>query len=140
MFKIVTTPSMMEDAYSIRKQVFVLEQGVPLENEIDQYEAIATHIIGYDENNIPFATGRFRPYDNAVKIERVAIISSHRKSGYGKLLMQFLEEIAKNQGHHSLMLNAQCHAQTFYESLGYKPFGKIFIEENIDHIAMTKSI
>ncbi|MDG0843502.1 GNAT family N-acetyltransferase [Staphylococcus equorum] len=140
MFKIVTTPSMMEDAYSVREQVFVLEQGVPLENEIDQYEAIATHIIGYDKNNIPFATGRFRPYDNGVKIERVAVIVSHRKSGNGKLLMQFLEEIAKNQGHHSLILNAQCHAQAFYESLGYKPFGEIFIEENINHIAMEKSI
>lgn len=140
MFKIVTTPSMMEDAYSVRKQVFVLEQGVPLENEIDQYEAIATHIVGYDENNLPFATGRFRPHDDGVKIERVAIIASHRKSGYGKLLMRFIEDVAKNQGHHSLMLNAQCHAQTFYESLEYDPFGEVFIEENIEHIAMAKSI
>lgn len=140
MFKIVTTPSMMEDAYSVRKQVFVLEQGVPLENEIDQYEAIATHIVGYNENNLPFATGRFRPHDNGVKIERVAIIASHRKSGYGKLLMRFIEDVAKNQGHHSLMLNAQCHAQTFYESLEYHPFGEVFIEENIEHIAMAKSI
>ncbi|MEP9851578.1 GNAT family N-acetyltransferase [Staphylococcus aureus] len=140
MFKVVTTANMMEDAYSIRKQVFVNEQGVPLENEIDQYESIATHIIGYDKNNYPFATGRFRPYNNGVKIERVAIISSHRKYGYGKLLMQFLEEIAKIQGHHTLVLNAQCHAQAFYESLGYKAFGDVFIEENIDHIAMSKII
>ncbi|KRG08943.1 GNAT family N-acetyltransferase [Staphylococcus sp. NAM3COL9] len=140
MFKIVTTPSMMEDAYNVRKQVFVQEQGVPLKNEIDQYEPIATHIVGYDENNLPFATGRFRSFDNGVKIERVAIIASHRKSGYGKLLMRFIEDVAKNQGYHSLILNAQCHAQTFYESLEYNPFGKIFIEENIEHIAMEKLI
>ncbi|PHK49809.1 GNAT family N-acetyltransferase [Staphylococcus edaphicus] len=140
MFNIVNTPTMMEDALQIRKDVFVKEQGVPLENEIDQYEEIATHVIGYDSNHIPFATGRFRPINDGVKIERVAIMPSHRKSGNGQLLMQFLENVAKQQGFHKLSLNAQCHAQRFYESLGYKAIGDTFIEENIEHIAMTKIV
>lgn len=81
MFEIVTTQNMMEEAHNIRKKVFVEEQGVPLENEIDQYETIATHVIGYDQNNVPFATGRLRPIANGVKVERVAILASHRKKG-----------------------------------------------------------
>ncbi|WP_445194262.1 GNAT family N-acetyltransferase [Staphylococcus xylosus] len=140
MFEIVTTQNMMEEAHNIRKKVFVEEQGVPLENEIDQYETIATHVIGYDQNDVPFATGRLRPIANSVKVERVAILASHRNKGYGKLLMGFLETVAINKGDEKLMLNAQCHAQSFYESLGYESFGEIFMEENIEHIAMSKII
>ncbi|PTI75129.1 GNAT family N-acetyltransferase [Staphylococcus succinus] len=140
MFKIATTPKMMEDAYTIRKEVFVHEQGVPLENEIDEHEHIATHVVGYDKKERPFATGRFRPYKDGVKIERVAIIKTHRNTGLGKLLMSFLEEVAINKNYRNLMLNAQYHARPFYESLGYHTMGEIFLEENIEHIAMTKKL
>ena len=140
MFEVVTTSEMLDDAYEIRKAVFVREQGVPVENEIDQFESSATHVIGYDEQHSPFATGRFRPYQNGAKIERVAILPTHRKSGYGKALMLFIEEAAKNRGYQALSLNAQCHAQRFYESLGYKASGDIFLEENIEHILMNKTI
>ncbi|MBO1204569.1 MULTISPECIES: GNAT family N-acetyltransferase [Staphylococcus] len=140
MFKIVNTSDMLNDAYEIRKKVFVLEQGVPLENEIDQFESSSTHVIGYDNLQSPFATGRFRTYKNGAKIERVAILASHRKLGYGKSLMQFIEAAAKEADYHTLTLNAQCHAQHFYETLGYTTFGDVFLEENIEHIVMTKTI
>ena len=65
-FKIVNTSDMLNDAYEIRKKVFVLEQGVPLENEIDQFESSSTHVIGYDNLQSPFATGRFRTYKNYI--------------------------------------------------------------------------
>lgn len=139
-FKIVNTSDMLNDAYEIRKKVFVLEQGVPLENEIDQFESSSTHVIGYDNLQSPFATGRFRTYKNGAKIERVAILASHRKLGYGKSLMQFIEASAKEADYHTLTLNAQCHAQHFYETLGYTTFGDVFLEENIEHIVMTKTI
>jgi len=139
-FKIVNTSDMLNDAYEIRKKVFVLEQGVPLENEIDQFESSSTHVIGYDNLQSPFATGRFRTYKNGAKIERVAILAYHRKLGYGKSLMQFIEAAAKEADYHTLTLNAQCHAQHFYETLGYTTFGDVFLEENIEHIVMTKTI
>lgn len=139
-FKIVNTSDMLNDAYEIRKKVFVLEQGVPLKNEIDQFESSSTHVIGYDNLQSPFATGRFRTYKNGAKIERVAILASHRKLGYGKSLMQFIEAAAKEADYHTLTLNAQCHAQHFYETLGYTTFGDVFLEENIEHIVMTKTI
>ena len=140
MFKIVTTDVEKEDAFNIRKQVFVEEQGVPLANELDDYDAIATHIIGYDDNQQPFATARFRQYDQGVKIERVAILPTSRKSGYGKKLMQFIEASAVQQGYTQLILNAQLHAKLFYASLGYRSVGNIFYEEQIEHIKMVKSI
>lgn len=84
MFTKVIDPEMLEDCFYIRKKVFVEEQGVPEESEIDQYESESIHLIGYD-NGQPVATARIRPInETTVKIERVAVIKSHRGQGMGK--------------------------------------------------------
>ena len=140
MFKKVTTKEELSDAFSIRREVFVHEQGVSIENELDSYEEVATHIVGYAENGAPFAVARFRPYEDAAKVERVAIKSSYRQSGNGRQLMQFVEEVAQKEGYSTLVLNAQCQAEHFYRSLGYEAEGEVFLEENIEHIRMTKHI
>lgn len=140
MFKIVKNSTELEQAFKIRQEVFVTEQGVPLENELDNYEEVATHIIGYDNENMPIATARFRPYDNGVKVERVAVLSNQRKTGTGKSLMLFIQQAAQELGYNELILNAQTQAQHFYERLGYSPIGDVFMEENIEHIKMTKSL
>lgn len=86
MFTKVIDPEMLEDCFYIRKKVFVEEQGVPEESEIDQYESESIHLIGYD-NGQPVATARIRPInETTVKIERVAVIKSHRGQGMGKCL------------------------------------------------------
>lgn len=140
MFKVVENYTELEQAYDIRKKVFVNEQGVPVENELDNYEEVATHIIGYDTDNSPIATARFRPFGEGVKIERVAVIKEQRKSGIGKVLMRFIEQVAQQSGYEKLILNAQIQAQPFYDNLGYSPIGEIFMEENIEHIKMTKPL
>lgn len=137
MFQKVTTNKMLEDAFEVRKKVFVEEQGVPLENELDAHDKTSTHFIGYEENT-PFATGRLRALDDKAKIERVAITKQFRKSGNGKKLMNFIEQYAKDEGFSKVTLNAQCQAQKFYETLGYQAEGSVFMEENIEHIVMSK--
>lgn len=109
-------------------------------NELDSFEESSTHVIGYDSKHMPFACARFRPYNDAAKVERVAILKDYRKDGYGKTLMHAIERFAKDQGYQQLVLNAQVQAQGFYEKLGYMSTGDIFIEENIDHIKMYKNI
>lgn len=141
MFEIVKNKNMLSDCFTIRKEVFVKEQGVPPENELDEFEEHSTHIIGYDDqNHQPFACARFRPYEDAVKIERVAILKDYRNYGYGHALMTAVEYFAKAQEHQCLVLNAQTQAQGFYEKLGYTPTGDVFLEENIEHIKMYKNI
>ncbi|HDE5097306.1 TPA: GNAT family N-acetyltransferase [Staphylococcus aureus] len=138
MFSKVIDPEMLEDCFYIRKKVFVEEQGVPEESEIDEYESI--HLIGYD-NGQPVATARIRPInETTVKIERVAVIKSHRGQGMGKMLMQAVESLAKDEGFYVATMNAQCHAIPFYESLNFKMRGNIFLEEGIEHIEMTKKL
>ena len=68
-----------------KKKVFVKEQHVPEENEIDNFEEISYHIIGYTKMVI-----RLLPLELDLlkkklgKVERVAIIKEHRGLGYGK--------------------------------------------------------
>lgn len=89
---------MLEDCFYIRKKVFVEEQGVPEESEIDEYESESIHLIGYD-NGQPVATARIRPInETTVKIERVAVMKSHRGQGMGRMLMQAVESLAKDEG------------------------------------------
>ena len=94
-FQIAKNKRMLEDCFEIRKCVFVEEQGVPLENEFDQYEDYSFHIVGYI-NGVPMATARIRSLNTHVcKIERVAIIKWYRGLGYGKKLIHAIETIAK---------------------------------------------
>ena len=89
---------MLEDCFYIRKKVFVEEQGVPEESEIDEYESESIHLIGYD-NEQPVATARIRlSMKQLSKIERVAVIKSHRGQGIGRMLMQAVESLAKDEG------------------------------------------
>ncbi|HDJ2918344.1 TPA: GNAT family N-acetyltransferase, partial [Staphylococcus aureus] len=114
--------------------------GVPEESEIDEYESESIHLIGYD-NEQPVATARIRPInETTVKIERVAVIKSHRGQGIGRMLMQAVESLAKDEGFYVATMNAQCHAIPFYESLNFKMRGNIFLEEGIEHIEMTKKL
>ncbi|MCJ1656662.1 GNAT family N-acetyltransferase [Staphylococcus sp. NRL 16/872] len=140
MFEIVKNKEMLSACFAIRKEVFVKEQGVPLENELDSFEEESTHVLGFDQSHHPFACARFRPYEEAAKIERVAILKEYRKYGYGHSLMTAIERFAKAQGYHRLVLNAQTQAQGFYEKLDYTPIGEVFLEENIEHVKMYKNI
>ena len=65
MFQIAKNQTMLDDCFEIRKCVFVEEQGVPLENEFDQYEDYSFHIVGYI-NGVPMATARIRPLNHQV--------------------------------------------------------------------------
>jgi predicted GNAT family N-acyltransferase len=135
--KQVTTKDQLEDAYSVRRTVFVDEQQVPEEEEIDQFEDDATHIVLYD-NEEPVGAARLRVLDGIGKLERICVLSSSRKNGAGKLLVNKLEEIAIEQGVSKLKLNAQTHAIPFYERLGYETVSDVFMDAGIPHVTMIK--
>jgi predicted GNAT family N-acyltransferase len=135
--KQVTTKDQLEDAYSVRRTVFVDEQQVPEEEEIDQFEDESTHIVLYD-NEVPVGAARLRVLDGIGKLERICVLSSSRKNGAGKLLVNKLEEIAIEQGVSKLKLNAQTHAIPFYERLGYETVSDVFMDAGIPHVTMIK--
>lgn len=137
----ITTPEQREQGLQIRKEVFVQEQNVPIELEVDEHEMTATHVIAYDEDGTPVATGRIREYAPGVgKFERIAVSKRARTGGYGRAVMDALEEIGRRElGFCKFVLEAQVHAQGFYEKLGYVNISpEPFLEAGIWHVKMEK--
>lgn len=129
------------DALAIRKQVFIEEQQVPPEREIDTDEQQAIHFVLYDEANTPLATVRLLATDyNTIKVQRVAVAKDARKKGYGKVMMAEAESYAQKQGYQKMVLGAQITARNFYQNLGYQEEGDYFLDAGIQHITMTKTI
>lgn len=137
--KRIATKEQLEDAFQVRKTVFVKEQGVAEEVELDEYEEICDHVIVYDEN-MPVGTGRMRVVDEMAKLERICVLASHRMHSLGKTIMNELEEIAIEKGLKQAKLNGQVQAIPFYEKLGYETASTVFLEENIPHVKMVKDL
>jgi len=123
-------------AYSIRKVVFVNEQGVTYDTEFDPFDPEATHIVLFD-NEKPIATGRLIFKNSEWQIGRVAVLSEYRGQGLGARVMKELLEYAEAQGIKKIHVHSQCHAQKFYEKLGFEAYGDIYLEaDGIEHTSM----
>ncbi|HZH58373.1 MAG TPA: GNAT family N-acetyltransferase [Metabacillus sp.] len=134
----VTTKEQLEDAFFVRNTVFVDEQQVPAEEEIDQFEDEAEHVVLYDDRQKPVGAGRVRIVDGIGKLERICVLSTSRKNGAGRIIVEKLEELATQQAVRRLKLNAQTHAIPFYEKLGYEVVSEEFMDAGIPHVTMIK--
>ncbi|SES26110.1 Predicted N-acyltransferase, GNAT family [Gracilibacillus ureilyticus] len=137
--KIVENEQQLQDAYTVRCEVFVEEQGVPEELEIDDLENEAIHFAGYDDEK-PVAASRMRLVDGYGKMERICILKDYRGKSYGKELLLFMEQVAKEKGIDKSKLNAQTQAEAFYQKLGYTTISGEFMDAGIPHITMTKNL
>lgn len=140
--KILSPGDGLEDAYAVRTQVFVDEQGFSPEIEVDDIDGLATHVVLYD-GNLPVATGRVfensdKPYE--YHIGRVAVLEPYRKTGLGRELMRALESEAMRLGAETASLGSQCQARAFYEKCGYEAFGDVYYDEHCPHIHMAKAL
>lgn len=135
----VETKQQLEDAFAVRKQVFVEEQQVSAEEEYDEFDETAQHVVLYD-GNTPVGTGRTRAIGDIGKMERICVLASHRSKGAGRLIMEKLEALAKAQGLAKAKLHAQTHAEDFYKRLGYETVSDVFMEANIPHVVMVKQL
>lgn len=129
--------SLREHAQALRIEVFVVEQGVPVELEWDEADEVSTHAVAYDETGQPAATGRLLPDGH---VGRMAVRKSARGQGIGAQVLGTLLDEAKRQGHRELVLHAQSHAIGFYLRHGFVPQGEEFIEAGIPHRRMTLAI
>lgn len=136
---IVSSEKELQDAFTVRKAVFVHEQHVPVEEEIDEYDKTAVHFVLY-EGETPAGAGRFRVVDGIGKVERICVLKEKRKSGSGKAIMDKIESYAKEKGITTLKLNAQTHAIAFYDRLNYEVISEEFLDAGIPHRTMIKNI
>lgn len=137
--KLVETEKEQQHAYQVRTLVFVEEQGVPKEEEIDNLEQEAIHFVGYC-NNMPVAASRMRFAGQFAKLERVCVLKEKRGMGFGRDLILVMENLAKAKGYKQSKLNGQTYAESFYQRLGYKTVSNEFMDAGIPHVAMEKTL
>ncbi|ERN54030.1 GNAT family N-acetyltransferase [Alkalihalophilus marmarensis] len=132
----------LEKAFHIREKVFVAEQGVPLEDEFDEYDHLdgdCDHILAFYDG-MAVGTGRIRVVEGIGKLERICVLEPFRAFGLGKLIIQALEEVAAGKKLAKVKLHGQTQAEGFYHKLGYETASDEFMEDGIPHVVMTKEL
>lgn len=133
-----TKSTTYNDALAIRYQVFVDEQHVPADLEIDELEDLSLHLVLYEASE-PIATARiYKLANDTYKVQRVAVLKEHRTSGIGTILMKEIEKKAKMHKIAKLTLGSQNSAIPFYEKIGYKISSDEFMDAGIPHHSMIK--
>ena len=117
----------------IRDEVFVREQGVPVELEHDGKDPDCVHVLASLKDGTPVGTGRLLPDGH---IGRMAVRKTWRGQGVGGAMLALLIEEARTLGHLETALNAQVSALDFYRSFGFEEIGERFIEAGLQHQAM----
>lgn len=123
------------DAKTIRFEVFVEEQKVPADIELDDMDAVCLHAVAYDAAGTPIGTGRLLPDGH---IGRMAVRASARGTGIGGALLHALMAQAQARGDARVVLSAQTHAAPFYLRHGFVIDGEEFFEAGIAHIQMQR--
>ncbi|MGZ3497960.1 MAG: GNAT family N-acetyltransferase [Vulcanimicrobiaceae bacterium] len=140
----VDDASRMRLALAVRVAVFVDEQRVPMEEEIDTHDrddSRAVHAIALEGDRVVGA-GRFYVRDDGhtVQIGRMAVLQSHRGRGAGRVLLHALIEAAQQRGYSRASLSAQTHAQAFYAKSGFTAEGSLFQDAGITHQEMVRDL
>jgi predicted GNAT family N-acyltransferase len=142
----VETPEQLQECFAVRFEVFVEEQKVPRDIEIDEYDASPSacrHLLIRDrESGQAVATGRWKPFEEqAAKLQRIAVLKPYRGYGIGRLVLDALESDARAQGYRSAVLDGQTQAEPFYSKLGYRTISsEPFLDAGIWHVRMQKSL
>ena len=122
-------------AMAIRHAVFVDEQDVPPELEIDGLDDEATHLVAVRDGTV-VGTCRLLAHGATVHLGRVAVDASARRQGIAGMLVQAADDWAREQGADRLLLSAQTYATGLYLAAGYIAVGKPYMEAGIEHVDM----
>lgn len=121
------------DAFLVRQEVFIREQRVPAELELDQFDPSAVHALAYQAANC-IGTGRMVDLgDGRAQIGRMAVLAQFRNQGVGRRILEELVNLAKSQGAESIVLHSQVSAIPFYQKLDFQAQGPTYDEAGIAH-------
>lgn len=147
-YKLLKDKGNLKEVFLLRKEVFVDEQKVPLEFEIDEKDSLldTVHVGVFDRGKL-IATARIMNfYQDVVYFGRACVKKCYRGKGVGKFLFLNMEKTVidskKTENEKkTIRFSAQYHALTFYEMLGYsKDDENIFLDAEIEHIKMSKVV
>jgi len=146
-------PAEMPALRALRRDVFADEQGIAAELITDEHDADAVHIVAIRDGEL-IGTGRLvagssesstsaesaASAGSAGKIGRLATRPADRGAGVGAAVMRELERQARDRGLAEVRLHALDSARSFYDRIGYRACGEVFLEAGRAHIAMRKPL
>jgi predicted GNAT family N-acyltransferase len=122
-----------EQAFAIRRKVFVEEEGVDANLEYDHEEEAHHYLLSLGGKAL--ATARWRETDNGIKLERFAVLPEFRNRGFGSIILKEVLNDVRQLGK-TVYLHSQLRAVPFYERHGFIKDGGIFYEAGIGHYYM----
>ena len=131
--------SEVDAALALRYEVFCVEQGVSLEDELDGRDDDALHLVVVDGVEI-VGTCRLLADGSDLKLGRMAVAGPHRGRGLAAALLVEADACARELGAQRIVLAAQLTAQAVYERAGYAPYGEVFLDADIEHVMMGKAL
>ncbi len=136
-YKLATNDRELQGAFDVRRHVFVEEQGIPENLELDGHDREALHMVVKDGEKVIGTARVIFLGSNLAKIERMAILKPFRRKGIGTRIISFLN---KELGNKQIILHAQYGMAPFYRSCGFEKSGSPFWEAGIKHIKMQKRL
>jgi predicted GNAT family N-acyltransferase len=133
----ITAPVDLEKAFEIRRRVFLVEQEVPPDEEFDDDDRRALHVLALAGSEA-VGTGRLIFHDDHARIGRMAVLAQHRSRGIGRKILEELLRVAAERKVGKIVLHAQVQAIGFYQKLGFQAQGPVFEEAGIPHRVMQR--
>lgn len=140
--KMSETPSgsVFNDSLFIRKEVFILGQGIDPKIEVDDPVDNTLHFAGYVKSKPVTTLRALKLNKDQVKLQRVATLKSQSGKGYSSELIEYVSDFFRHQGISELVLGAQVYIIPFYEKLGFKAYGDKYMEAGIEHKMMVRKL
>jgi predicted GNAT family N-acyltransferase len=139
-YKLVTGDVELQEAFAVRRQVFVREQGISKDLVFDEHDREALHMVVKDgERVIGSARVQFLA-DNQAKLERMAVLKRYRRKGIGREMLLFLDTVWKDKQVQQVIIHAQLEVVPFYKLCSFDELGLPFREAGIKHIKMRKQL
>ena len=124
------------DAIRLRIDVFIKEQRCEPGWEPDEEDKTSKHYIALVGNKI-VGTARVRQSKRGeTKIERMVIDKRYRGKDIGEGLVRYIIIQTKKLKPKRIWMQAQVHAQTFYEKCGFRTISKPYDLWGVQHIDM----
>jgi predicted GNAT family N-acyltransferase len=129
----------MQELLAVRHEVFCVEQGVSAREELDGRDGDGVHLVAVADGEV-LATCRLLFVGPTVQFSRLAVRIDARRRGIASRLLALADDETRTAGARRLVLHAQTYARSLYESAGYEPRGRVFMESGIEHVAMEKLV
>jgi len=129
------TPFELHDLLRLRGDVFVVEQGVSSENDIDGRDPECVHVLGRATDGRLAAAARIHVDDSPVRLSRIVVREDLRGRGVGTALMEYLH---RHLGPCSAVMSAQAHLEGWYHRLGWVREGDVYDEVGIPHVRLVR--